>query len=377
MYKLCILLCLVLFSSCKSEEPKNVALKATGDTISIEYAKGFSIKQFDGYKLLTVNDPWPEADKNFIYLLAEENSSIPSDLKYDHKVTVPVQKIVVTSTTHIPSIEILNEEQSLIGFPGLDYISSEKTRARISEGLITELGQNESINTEILISLNPDLVIGFAVDGNNKTFNTIQKVGIPVIYNGDWTEESPLGKAEWIKFFGAFYNKDDQASVAFNNIRDSYIASKELAKNSKSKPTVLSGSMYKDQWYVPYGNSWQAQFIKDANANYIYEDTKGSGSIALSFESVLDKSKDAEYWVAPGQFQSFQQLLETSSHYAQFTAVRNKKVYTYSNSLGTSGGVLYYELAPARPDLVLKDLISIFHPELLPEYQPTFFKALQ
>ncbi|WP_316928125.1 ABC transporter substrate-binding protein [Gillisia marina] len=209
--------------------------KSTGDNISVEYAKGFSIKQYDGYKLLTVKDPWPKADKNFTYLLAEDEASIPSEVKYDHKVTIPVKKIVVTSTTHIPSIEILNEEESLVGFPGLDYISSEKTRALISEGLVTELGQNESINTEILISLNPDLVIGFAIDGNNKTFNTIQKVGIPVIYNGDWTEESPLGKAEWIKFFGAFYNKDDQASAKFNEIRDSYLSLKELAKNAKSK----------------------------------------------------------------------------------------------------------------------------------------------
>ena len=377
MYKIYILLCLVLFSSCKNEESKSVTSKPTGETIPVEFAKGFSIKQFEGYKLLTVKDPWPEADKSFNYLLAEKEAIIPSEVKYDFKVTIPVEKIVLTSTTHIPSIEILNEEQSLVGFPGLNYISSEKTRARISKGLVTELGQNESINTEILISLDPDLVIGFAIDGNNKTFNTIQKSGIPVIYNGDWTEESPLGKAEWIKFFGAFYNKDAQASAKFNNIRDSYLESIELAKNAKSKPTVLSGSMYKDQWYVPYGNSWQAQFIQDANANYIYKNTKGSGSIALSFESVLDKSKDAAYWVAPGQFQSFQQLLETSSHYTQFKAVQNKKVFTYSNSLGESGGVLYYELAPTRPDLVLKDLISIFHPELLPEYKPTFFKALQ
>jgi len=377
LYKICIFLCLLFFSSCKNEESKTVFSKQTGEVIPVEYAKGFSIEQYEGYKLLTVNNPWPKADQKFTYLLAEKDVNIPSEVQYDHKVIIPVQKIVVTSTTHIPSIEILNEEQSLVGFPGLDYISSEKTRARISKNLITELGQNESINTEILISLDPDLVIGFAIDGNNKTFNTIEKSGIPVIYNGDWTEKSPLGKAEWIKFFGAFYNKDAKASAAFNNIRDSYIASKDLAKNATSKPTVLSGSMYKDQWYVPYGNSWQAQFIQDANANYIYKDTKGSGSIALSFESVLDKSKDADYWVAPGQFQSFQQLLETSSHYNQFKAVQDKKVYTYSNSLGASGGVTYYELAPARPDLVLKDLISIFHPELIPDYQPTFFKVLQ
>ncbi|WP_261376487.1 ABC transporter substrate-binding protein [Gillisia sp. Hel_I_86] len=370
-------MCLVLFSSCKNEGSKIVYSNPTGEAVPVEYAKGFEINQFEGYKLLTVKDPWPKADKTFTYLLAEENASIPSEVQYDLKVTVPVKKIVVTSTTHIPSLEILNEEESLVGFPGLDYISSEKTRARISRGLITELGQNEAINTEILISLDPDLVIGFAIDGNNKTFNTIKKSGIPVIYNGDWTEESPLGKAEWIKFFGAFYNKDEQAAARFNEIRNSYIKSKELAKNANSSPTVLSGSMYKDQWYVPYGNSWQAQFIKDANANYIYGDTNGSGSIALSFESVLDKSKDAAYWVAPGQFQSFQQLFETSSHYKQFKAVQDKKVYTYSNSLGASGGVLYYELAPTRPDLVLKDLISIFHPELLPKYQPTFYKALR
>jgi len=370
-------LCLVFFSSCKNEESKTNYSEPTGEVVPVEYAKGFSIQQFEGYKLLIVKDPWPKADRSFTYLLAEKEANIPSEVKYDLKVTIPVQKIVVTSTTHIPSLEILNEEESLVGFPGLDYVSSEKTRARITKGLITELGQNESINTEILISLNPDLVVGFAIDGNNKTFSTIQKSGIPVIYNGDWTEESPLGKAEWIKFFGAFYNKDAQASARFNEIMESYLESKELAKNAKSRPTVLSGSMYKDQWYVPYGNSWQAKFIEDANANYIYKDTKGSGSIALSFESVLEKSKDAEYWVAPGQFQSFQQLLQTSSHYKQFKAVKNKNVFTYSNSLGTSGGVIYYELAPTRPDLVLKDLISIFHPSLLPDYKPTFFKALQ
>ncbi len=370
-------MCVVIFSSCKNEESKIIHSITTGEVVTIEYANGFEIEQFNGYKLLTVKDPWPKADKKFTYLLAEKEANIPSGVNYDLKVTIPVQKIVVTSTTHIPSIEILNEEQSLVGFPGLDYVSSEKTRARISKGLVTELGQNESINTEILISLDPDLVVGFAIDGNNKTFNTIQKSGIPVIYNGDWTEESPLGKAEWIKFFGAFYNKDAQASSKFNEIRDSYLESKELARNAKSSPTVLSGSMYKDLWYVPYGNSWQAKFIEDANANYIYKDTKGSGSIALSFESVLDKSKDAEYWVAPGQFQSFNQLLETSSHYKQFKAVQDKKVFTYSNSLGSTGGVIYYELAPTRPDLVLKDLISIFHPDLLPDYKPTFFKALQ
>jgi len=302
---------------------------------------------------------------------------VPSKIKYDHRINVPVSKIVVTSTTHIPSLEALNRESSLVGFPSLDFISSKKTRRLIKENKITELGKNEAINTEVLISLEPDVVIGFAVNGNNKTFNTIEKSGIPVVFNGDWIEESPLGKAEWIKFFGAFFNLSEEAEQLFNDVETAYNDAKELAKSSGEKPSVLAGSMYKDQWYVPYGNAWQAQFIKDANAEYIYAHTKGSGSMALSFETVLSEAQNTEYWVAPGQFKSIEHLRETSSHYNQFDAVKNQKVFTYSNTTGETGGVLYYELAPNRPDLVLKDLISIFHPELLPDYETTFFKPLK
>lgn len=333
--------------------------------------------EFDGYKVLQVKNPWPEADKIFTYLLVEEKAKVPEDLEYDHKISIPVEKVVVTSTTHIPSLEALEEENTLIGFPGLDYISSEKTRSRISKDEITELGKNEAINTEVLLSLQPDVVVGFAVNGTNKTFNTIEKAGIPVVFNGDWTEESPLGKAEWIKFFGALFNKTDEAIQLFEEVEKSYLEAKKLAQSSIEKPTVLSGSMYKDQWYVPYGNTWSAQFIKDANAKYIYENTTGSGSMALAFESVLSEAQNADFWIAPGQFKSFNQLNESSVHYNQFEAVKNRNVYTYSNTMGNTGGVLYYELAPNRPDLVLKDLISIFHPDLLPDYQLTFFKPLR
>ncbi len=363
--------------ACKTDRKNPSDLNQSGDTLAVNYAKGFTIVQYEGYKILNVENPWPEADKTYSYLLVENESKVPSKIKYDQRINIPVSKIVVTSTTHIPSLEALNRESSLVGFPGLEYISSEKTRQLIKENKITELGKNEAINTEVLISLEPDVVIGFAVNGNNKTFNTIEKSGIPVVFNGDWVEESPLGKAEWIKFFGAFFNLSEEAEQLFNDVETAYNDAKELAKSSGEKPSVLAGSMYKDQWYVPYGNAWQAQFIKDANAEYIYTDTKGSGSMALSFETVLSEAQNTEYWVAPGQFKSIEHLRETSSHYNQFDAVKNRKVFTYSNTTGETGGVLYYELAPNRPDLVLKDLISIFHPELLPDYETTFFKPLK
>ncbi|MBO2545428.1 ABC transporter substrate-binding protein [Salegentibacter sp. BDJ18] len=373
-----LLLLFLVFSACKSEQKdKNNGSEIPQNSVELKHATNFSISDFGNYYILKIETAWPDADKAFTYLLTKENTEIPSGLDYDQKVQIPIEKMVVTSTTHIPALEALNEENSLKGFPGLDYISSEKTRKLINAGKIKELGKNENINTEVLIDLDPEVVIGFAIDGNNKTFETIQKTGIPVMYNGDWTEKTPLGKAEWIKFFGVFYDKLDEAEKIFNKIETDYTEAKELAKSAAETPKVLSGAMYKDQWYLPHGNSWQAQFIKDANANYVYAETKGNGSMALSFENVLDKAQDADYWISAGQYTSYTQLLKESQHYEQFEAVQNKNVYSVSLTKGETGGVLYFELGPQRPDLVLKDLVSIFHPELLGDYENMFFKALE
>ncbi len=370
-----IFLILGIFS-CKEGSQKNSTENQTGKELEIEDAKGFSITKFDNYSIIKVNTPWPDAQNPFVYLLKKKDAEIPENFKYDQVVEVPVNNIVVTSTTHIPALEELNEEKTLKGFPGLNYISSEKTRKLIEEGKISELGQNENLNTEVLIELSPDVVIGFAIDASNKSFETIQKTGIPVIYNGDWTEQSPLGKAEWIKFFGALYGKEQKAKEIFNKIKSEYLAAKELAKTAEAKPKVISGSMFNDTWYMPYGNSWQAQILEDANAQYLYSDTQGDGSLSLAFESVLEKAGDAEFWMSSGQFTSYEQLFNESEHYKRFKAVKDRNVYSVSLSQGKNGGILYYELGPQRPDLILKDHIAILHPELLKSYEPVFYKPL-
>lgn len=377
MKKLLFIFLIGILCSCKDQKSAQSVIKTEGEKVNIENAEGFSIEKFEGYSLLKVKTPWPDAEKPLTYLLAEKNAEIPVNIEFDEKIEVPVKSIVVTSTTHIPALEALNEENKLVGFPGLDYISSENTRSMISEGKVAELGQNEHLNTEVLINIDPDVVVGFAINGANKAFETVKKTGIPVIYNGDWMEKTPLGKAEWIKFFGALFGKEKEASKIFNNIKNGYLAAKQMAATSDNKPTVITGSMFKDQWYMPYGNSWQAQFFEDANADYLYSDTTGDGSLALSFESVLEKAKDAEFWISTGQFKTYDELLEQSEHYRLFKAVEDKNVYSVSLAKGETGGTLFYELGPQRPDLVLKDLISIFHPELLKDYEPVFYKPLK
>lgn len=343
---------------------------------TVKYAKGFSIENYEGYTIITVKNPWPKASKTYKYILKEKNGIVPDSLNSLMKIITPIKKIVVTSTTHIPSLEMLNEENSLIGFPNLSYISSDKVRALIDAEKIKELGGNQSLNTEVLIDLQPEVIIGYGIDNNNPTLDNLQKSGLKVMLNGDWNEETPLGKAEWIKFFGALYGKQKEANEIFDKIEKDYLKTIEIAKMATSSPTILAGDMFEDKWYLPKGTSWGSQLLAQAKGNYLWKETTGTGSLSLSFETVLEKAKDADFWITSGQFSSLKQMTDANPHYEQFKAFQNKNVYSFAGKKGKTGGVLYYELAPNRPDLVLKDIVKILHPELLVGYKPFFFEKL-
>lgn len=374
--KLIIVLAFIFcFLSCKKVD-ETAQEKREFTEINIEYANGFSIQKFSDFTKVIVHSPWQDAEKDLVYLLKHKNVNIPESESYDAIIELPIQKLVVTSTTHIPALITLNKIDKLVGFPNLDYISSEEARALINSGKVKELGKNESLNTEILLSIEPDIVFSFAIEGQNKTLNQIQNSGIPVVYNGDWLENDVLGKAEWIKFFGAFLGELDASVDAFEDVKTAYNSLKGKAEELDKKPTVISGAMHQDPWYLPYGTSWQAQFFEDANADYVYKHTEGKGSAAFSFEKVLQDANNADIWISPGPFTSYSQLLESNLHYKKFEAFQEKNIYTMASTTGETGGVLFYELGPSRPDLVLKDLVKIFHPEILENEKFTFFKPL-
>jgi len=368
---------LLLFSflviGCTKDKKQNTEL--TKPSSSVKYAKGFDIITSDNYKKLIITSPYQNSKKTFEYFITTKKNK---DAPLINELVVPVREIVVTSTTHIPMIELLEEEHTIVGFPFSNYISSKKTRKRIDDGLITEIGKGTSLNTEIILNLDPDLVVGYSITNLDKSLTVIQKSGVNVIYNGDWLEETPLGRAEWIKFFGALYNKEKEADSIFKLIESNYLEAKAIAKKSNNKPTILSGAiMRNDIWNLPAGESFVAKFLSDANVNYLWKDSKGKGSQQLSFESVFDKAQHADYWIAPGYFSTKEQMLENNSHYKSFTAFQQGNIYTTSTKTGVTGGVIYYELAPTRPDLVLKDIIKITNPSLLSNYELTFFEKMK
>ncbi len=374
-----ILISILIFSiSCKKavneSEPLTVMYLAPQ---TIEYAKGFTIQNHKTYKEIKVTSPWPDAKQEFTYILYPKGTQKPIKSNTAIFIEVPIERVVVTSTTDIPMLEYLNQEEKLVGFPHTDYISSEKTRKLIDSGAVKELGREYNLNTEIVLELGPELIIGFSATGDTKAYNLIQKTGIPVVMNGSWMEEHPLGRAEWIKFVAAFFGKEKKAEDVFQEIKKNYNEATTLAQHTTTGPTVLSGNMFKDVWHVPGGNSFIAKFLKDANTNYLWQDNKETGSIALSFESVLEKAKTADLWIGSGNSESLEALKEKNHQYILFDAFKNKTVYSSTLKMGVKGGLIYYELGPMRPDLILKDIIHIAHPQLLTDHELYFFEKLK
>lgn len=371
---LAILLVGLLFS-CKKQESNEAVASSINTENTLRYAQVFQIQKQANYSLLTIKKPFQKGSKTYQYILKKAGKQVPDSLLYLPQITVPIQSIVVTSTTHIPALELLGVEDKLVGFPGTDYISSAKTRALIANGKIKELNSNQALNVETLLVLKPDVVVAFGVNNLPKVYQTIQNSHIPVLVNGDWMEETTLGKAAWIKFFGALFAKEKQADSIFLEIEKNYINAKKLAAQATHKPTVFAGALQGDKWVLPGGKSWVASFLKDANCNYLWASNTDTGSIKISFENVLLKAKNADFWLAPGFYDSKLKLAQ-NKHYQEFKAFQEDKIFSFTTKKGVTGGLLYFEQAPQHPDWVLQDLIHIFHPELLPNYENHFFEKL-
>ncbi|UCS93457.1 ABC transporter substrate-binding protein [Echinicola marina] len=371
---LIFILLLAFACSPKTSKNESPSLKE----IQLDHAVGFKIFQGEGFKLIEVPHAFPGEHKPFSYLVKEAKDIQIPDKQFDAVIDADVQKIILTSTTQIPHLDRLGISDKLIAFPNLDLISSKKIRQHIAKEQVQELGGGAKFNIEKIIDLQPDLVVISTLGDNMKDLQLLSKAHIPNVINGDYLEQHPLGRAEWIKFTGALTGQLEKATELYNEVKSTYENLKKSIEMADldSIPSVLSGNMYKDIWYAPSGNNWGAIFLKDAGSEYIFKEDLSSGSLQLSYEYVLDKGINADVWISTAEFTDLESMENADHRYTQFNAFQKGQVYTFSLTRGPTGGLEYFELGYSRPDIILKDLIKIFHPEQLPGYKPYFYQKL-
>ncbi|WP_240510894.1 ABC transporter substrate-binding protein [Algoriphagus antarcticus] len=362
------------FSGCsekKDEEEKGL------EKIDLSYASGFTISKGNDFWEVEVNQAWTGADRIFKYLVLEENAKKPAG-DFDAIIQLPVEKIILTSTTHIPHLDMLNDTEKLIGFPNLNLISSEKTWVQIDAGKVEDLGAGPSANTEMVIDLAPDWIMISTLGDNLKYLDLLAQAEIPAVINGEYVEQHPLGRAEWIKFTGVLLGKYEEAKIAFAQVEKDYLDAEKLSASiiDSLRPTVLSGVLYQDIWYAPGSESWGAKILQNAGGNYIFSEQKGTGSVQLNYEYVIENALEADFWIGSADFLDLKTMGNSEPRYKVFTAFKSGNVFSYTQRRGRAGGLEYFELGYMRPDLILKDLIKIVHPDLLPDYELYFYQQL-
>ncbi|OOG76209.1 iron ABC transporter substrate-binding protein [Algoriphagus sp. A40] len=356
---------------------KKTELTLEKTPVALGYAKGFEIFQGKDFWEIHVTQGYTGAEKTFRYLVLEENSEAEKT-GFDAVVQLPISKVVMTSTTHIPHLDLLESTEKLVGFPQTNLISSEKTRSLIDSGKVTDLGNGPSANPEMVIDLQPDWIMISTLGEDLRYLDLFAQAGIPALINGEYVEQNPLGRAEWIKFTGILLGKYQESVAVFEEIEKAYQDAEKLTATlaQSEKPKVLSGVMYQDIWYAPGADSWGARILENAGGSYIFGDQSGEGSLQLNYEFVLDNGLETDFWIGSADFPDLQTMGNAEPRYQAFTPWKNGKVYTYTAKKGATGGLEYFELGYVRPDLILKDLIKILHPELLPEYELYFYKKL-
>ncbi len=363
----------LLLVSCAEKKPE--ALLKTA--VQLDFATGFKLYQGDGFWEIEVSKGYAGSSETYRYLVLDSGVQVNS-ANYDAVIQLPIDRVVLTSTTQVPHLDLLGHTQSLVGFPKPDLISSPKTRNWIDSGKVQDLGSGPSANPELVLDLQPDWIMISTLGEDLRYLELFKQAGIPALINGEYVEQNPLGRAEWIKFTGVLLGNYSGALAQFEQIKKDYNEAANLASSilEKDKPRVLSGVMYQDIWYAPSADSWAAQLLSQAGGQYAFEENAGSGSLQLNYEYVLDQASSAPIWIGAADFASRAEMGTREPRYQAFAAWKAGELYTYTAKKGETGGLEYFELGYLRPDLILKDLIKILHPQLLPDYQPYFYQKL-
>ncbi len=354
-----------LFSACGRIPGKNSIKTATNQGSAVKYATGFKIYHDDHEMHIVVFDPWQKGKIMANFVLVKGKAA-------KGQIHIPLNDVAVFSATQLNALDQLGMLDRVTGISEASYVKNKTVRSLLKQHKITELAAGGNYYVEKILA-HPPQVIFFSPYQSNQ--------GLPVALSGiqaipylDFLESSPLGRAEWIKFTAVFFGKEKQADSLFHNIEQHYLNLKKLVGNPQRRPTVFSDKYFNGQWYLPGGKSYVAQLFKDAGADYIWKNNPDRSSFPLDFETVFAQAQQADFWRIVGTFgsiASYRALASENNLYTHFKAFKQHHIL-YCDPETTA----YFEKSPLEPQFMLADFIKAFHPELLRDYKPHYYKIL-
>jgi iron complex transport system substrate-binding protein len=345
----------------------------------VTHSDSFAVEYHNNYKIVTVSNPWQGAQESFQYVLVQCGTPTPDGVE-GAVIEVPVRSLVALSTTYLPHLVSLGLTDRLVGLDSLLWATTPEVVARIEAGELVEVGGGSAVNLELLLEMEPGLVMAYGIGiPEYDAHPLLIEAGIPVALNGDFVEQDPLGRTEWMKFIAFFFNKEGEADRLFNEVVDSYNATAALAAGVTARPTVFLSSIYDGTWWMPGGDSYTARLLVDAGADYLWADSAEVGSSPVDFETVFEKAGNADFWLNPDNsfWNSQADVLQSDERYAEFAAVANGHLYNNNALVNANGGNAFYESGAAHPEVVLMDLVKILHPELLPDHELVYYKVVE
>jgi iron complex transport system substrate-binding protein len=379
-----LLLFLCLIAGCgqekqqHSEDTLTQSLKNTyAEKVTIHHAKGFTVDYFDHFKVVKIVSP--SLGDTACYLLVERGTVKPQGFPDHQTIEIPIRSLAAMSSTHVGLVGFLDAYPILKGLGSLQYVYASEVNAMIDRGAIEEVGREQGINEEKIIAMDPDLVMATGNPGaKSPHYQTLSAAEIPVMFNSEWIETTPLARAEWVKLLAALLNKETEVNRKFEAVEKEYARLIKLAATSTGKPSILCGLNTKDVWFLPGADSYMTRFFEDAGTTYHWADSKTTGTLSLSFEAVYPYALHTDYWMNVGfdKNDTKKTILSMDERYADFSAFKKGNVFSYNNRVNTKGSNDFFESGNVSPQTVLADLIHIFHPELLPAHQLVYYKKL-
>ena len=349
----------LLLVACRGGQTSFV--QAVGDTIAFKYATQLTVVRYDGYTVVTLKNPWKEDMTLHQYVLLPVGTAVAnSPLPNATAIRTPLRRSMIFSTVHCAMLMDLGKQDCIAGVADLKYIKIPWIQQQVKAGKISDVGDGLSPVIEKIIDQRPDALFLSPFE-NSGGYGKLEDIDIPIVECAEYMETTPLGRAEWLRFYGMLFGCEEKADSLFDAIDKNYNHLKTLV-TQKSRPSVLLDNVTGSVWYVPGGKSTIGQMIQDAGGSYPWAADEHSGSVSLPFENVLEKAGEADVWLfrySSDHDITYDELRSEHHGYNQFKAFRHQQVYGCNVELSP-----FYEETPFRPDWLLNDFICILHPEL-------------